>query len=352
MTAARLALSDGLTAHGATQVAMASTGEAWKPVFTLLGSDFHVGVGKASHLEAVPGRQTAGHEAEGLAALVPQGLWQARVVPPRGQRARRELTRHRRPFGRERASLGNRGRQVRESAHITRARVATDGRGGSGRALWEARMAGQASPTERAGPAKGRLRETRQPLATAWAGRVPAPQRVVLVALWGQSDALEETRARVNAPLEASCAPGDEAVGWRDPRPGGARDTAELIVAQSGTARRRLPTATHLAAWAGVAPGHHESAGTRRSGRTRPGHKARGVALKPAAHAAARPKHTSLAAQDHRLAGRRGKTQASVAVAHARVVIASHLLKRSEPYRGLGGTTSTTNALTPQQNGS
>ena len=109
------------------------------------------------------------------------------------------------------------------------------------------------------------------------------------------------------------------------------------MVAESGTDMSRVPTADHLAAWAGVAPGHHESPGKRRSGQTRNGHKPLGVALNQAAHAAARTKHRFWSAQSRRLAGRRGQKKAIGAVAHALVVIAYHLLQRNELYREWGG---------------
>ena len=116
-----------------------------------------------------------------------------------------------------------------------------------------------------------------------------------------------------------------------------ARQTAEIMVAEIGPDMSRVPTADHLAAWAGVAPSHHERAGKRRSGQIHKGPKPLGVALNQAAHAAARTKHTYVSAQYRRLAGRRGKKKAIVAVAHSIVVIAYHLMQRHEPYRELGG---------------
>ena len=100
---------------------------------------------------------------------------------------------------------------------------------------------------------------------------------------------------------------------------------------------QRFPTAGHLAAWAGVAPSNNESAGKRYSGTTRHGDRALTVALVQAAHAAARSRNTYLSAQYHRLAGRRGKKRAIVAVAHSILVISYHIIQRKQPYRELGG---------------
>jgi transposase len=107
-------------------------------------------------------------------------------------------------------------------------------------------------------------------------------------------------------------------------------------VAEIGTDMRRFPGADHLAAGAGVAPGHPESAGKRTSGKTRKGHRFLRTTLVQAAHAAARTKHTYLSAQYRRLASRRGKKRAVLAVAHALLVIAYDMLQRKEPYRDAG----------------
>jgi transposase len=337
MTVDLLALSDWLTAHGITHVAMESTGEYWKPVFNLLESDFHVVLVNAQHIKAVPGRKTDVNDAEWIADLLKHGLLKASFVPPLGQRELRDLTRHRSNFVRERVNLVNRVQKVLESANIKLASVATDVLGVSGRAMLEALITGHASPSEMAELAKGRLREKREMLVKALEGRVQAHHRFILTELLCQIDNLEETIARFDAQIEAYCAPFEEAVVLLDTIPGVARHTAEVLVAEIGTDMSRFPTADHLAAWAGVAPGNHESAGKRRSGKTRKGNKPLGVALNQAAHAASRTKHTYLSAQYHHLAGRRGKKKAIVAVAHSIVVIAYHLIQRKEPYRELGG---------------
>jgi transposase len=172
MTADLLTLSDWLLAHGVTHVAMESTGEYWKPVFNLLESDFQVLLVNAAHIKAVPGRKTDVNDAEWIADLLKHGLLKASFVPPLGQRELRDLTRHRSTFVRERVNVANRVQKVLESANIKLASVATDVLGVSGRAMLEALITGQASPTEMAELAKGRLREKREPLAKALAGRV------------------------------------------------------------------------------------------------------------------------------------------------------------------------------------
>jgi transposase len=337
MTSELLALSDWLLVHGVTHVAMESTGEYWKPVFNILESGFEVILVNARHLSKVPGRKTDQSDAEWLAEVMQCGLLTASFIPPVGQRELRELTRYRSTFIRERATLVNRVQKVLESANIKLASVASDVMGVSGRAMLEAIIAGQASPTEMADLAKGRLREKREALVKALEGRVKPHHRFVLTELLCQIDSLDETLERFNEQIEAYCRPFEEAVVLLDTIPGVARETAEIIVAEIGTDMSRFPTANHLAAWAGVAPGNNESGGKRRSGRTRQGNKPLGAALNQAAHGAAHTKDTYLSAQYHRLARRIGKKKAIVAVAHSILVIAYHLIQRKEPYRELGG---------------
>lgn len=336
MTADLLALSDWLTEQGVTQVAMESTGEYWKPVFNILEENFEVILVNAQHLSKVPGRKTDQSDADWLAELMQYGLLQASFIPPVGQRELRELTRYRTTFIRERATLVNRVQKVLESANIKLASVASDVLGVSGRAMLEALIAGQASPEAMAELAKGRLREKRGQLEQALEGRVKPHHRFVLTELLGQIDSLDETVARFNEQIEAYCRPFEAAVTLLDTIPGVARQTAAIIVSEIGTDMSRFPTADHLAAWAGMAPGNNQSGGKGRSGKRRKGNKPLGAALNQAAHAAARTKDTYLSAQYHRLARRIGRNKAIMAVAHSIVVIAYHLIQRQEPYRELG----------------
>jgi transposase len=337
MTADLLALSDWLMAHEISHVAMESTGEYWKPVYNILETNCEVLLVNAQHVKAVPGRKTDVKDAEWLADLLRHGLLRASFVPPLGQRELRELTRHRSNFIRERATVVNRVQKVLESANLKLGSVASNVVGVSGRAMLEAIIAGQATPAQMAELSKGRMREKREQLARALEGRVKPHHRFVLTELLCQIDNLDEAIARFDQEIERYCAPFEAAVVLLDTIPGIARQTAEIIVSEIGTDMQRFPTADHLASWAGVAPGNDESAGKRRSGKTRKGNKPLGAALNQAAHAASRTKGTYLSAQYHRLAGRRGKKKAIVAVAHSILVIAYHLIQRQEPYRELGG---------------
>jgi transposase len=336
MTAALLALADRRWACGCPHVAIERTGDYWKPVCNILEGTGEVILVNAQHVKAVPGRKTEVKDAAWLAALLPHGWLRASFIPPVAQRERRDLTRYRSTFIQERGTLINRVQKLLADATIKLAAVASDIRGVSGRAILAARLTGHADPQALADWAKGRLRSTRDQLAQALAGRVTPPHRFVWTELLSQLDSLDETIAHFDAQSQALCGPGEAAVGLLDTISGGARRPAEMRVAEIGTDMPRCPSADHLASWAGVAPGNHESAGKRAAGKTRKGNRCLRTTLGQAAHAAARMQHTDLSAQYRRLANRRGKQRALLAVAHSILVMASDRLQRQEPYREAG----------------
>jgi transposase len=337
MTEDLLKLSDWLTGHAISHVAMESTGEYWKPVYNILEHSFEILLVNAQHIKAVPGRKTDVKDSEWIAELLRYGLLKASFVPPQGQRELRELTRFRSTFVKERATLINRLQKALESANIKLASVVSDVEGVSGRAILRALIEGKATPGEMAELAQGRLRGKRELLARALDGRMRPHHRFVLSELLCQIDSLDETIARFDEQIKEYCHPFEEAVELLDTIPGVARDTAEVIVSEIGTDMSRFPTPDHLASWAGVAPGNHESAGKRLSGKTTKGNRALVSALTQAAHAASRVKKSYLSAQYHRLAGRRGKKKAIMAVAHSILIIAYRLIQNHEPYHDLGG---------------
>jgi transposase len=336
MSADLLLLSDWLLACGCTHVAMESTGDYWKPVFNMLESTFEVLLVNAQHVKAVPGRKTDVKDAAWLAELLQHGLLRASFIPPVAQRELRDLTRYRSTFIRERATLVNRVQKLLEDANIKLASVATDIMGVSGRAMLAALLAGHTDPQALADLAKGRLRSKREHLVKAMEGRVKPHHRFVLTELLCQIDSLDETIARFDERIQAIDAPFEAAVGLLDTIPGVARHAAEMIVAEIGADMSRFPSADHLASWAGVAPGNYESAGKRASGKTRKGNRFLRTILVQAAHAAARTKGTYLSAQYRRLATRRGKKRAVLAVAHSILVMAYYMIQRQEPYREAG----------------
>jgi transposase len=229
----------------------------------------------------------------------------------------------------------NRVQKVLEAANIKLASVASDVLGVSGRAMLEAIIAGHSSPEVMAALAKGTLRQKQDLLVEALSGRVRPHQQFILAQLLSLIDSIDETIAQFDQEIEAYCCPFIQAVELVDTIPGVARRTAEVIVSEIGTDMSRFPSAEHLAARAGLAPGNYESGGKTLSASTRQGNRVLRTILVQSAHALARTK-TYLAAQYRRLSARRGKKRAAVAVAHSILVIVYHLISRQEPYQDLG----------------
>jgi transposase len=337
MTADLLALADWLAERGVTHAAMESTGVFWKPVFNLLEGRVDVILVNAQHVKQVPGRKTDVKDSQWLADLLQHGLLKASFVPPAPIRELRDLTRQRAQLVAAKATVANRIQKVLEDANIKLASVATDVLGVSGRAMIEALIAGETDPELLADKARQRLRAKIPALQAALRGRVTDHHRFQLRLLMDHLMHLEALVGRLVTRIEEVMAPFAEAAQRLTTIPGVEQRTAEVVVAEIGTNMEQFPTAAHLASWAGMCPGNNESAGKRRSGRTTKGSRWLRQVLTQAAWAASHTKDTYLASQFGRLAARRGKKRALVAVGHTLLVVIYHLLKDGGTYRDLGG---------------
>ena len=248
---------------------------------------------------------------------------------------------------RDRASVLNRIQKVLEGTNIKLSSVVSQIDGVSSRAILAEMVADHLNPAQLEALVHGRLRDKLPELEKALSGRVRPHYRFLSVQHLAHLDFLDEQIAAYGREIENLTAPFDELVALLDTIPGVARTTAELILAEVGADLSRFPTADHLASWAGLVPGNNESADKRLSGKTRT-RPARGASVRQgsqwlragltqAAHAAARQTNNYLAAHYHRLAGRRGKKRATMAVAHSILVIAYRIIQRRKRYQDLGG---------------
>jgi transposase len=336
MTGELLALADWLQSAGCTHVAMESTGVYWRPVYNLLEGLFTLLVVNAQHIKAVPGRKTDVKDAEWIAELLRHGLLRGSFIPSKPQRQLRELTRYRMTLVQDRARVINRLQAVLEDANIKLASVVTDIRGVSARAMLEALIAGQGDVTALADLARGRLRTKRDQLEEALRGSFTPHHGFLLTEYLSQIDYCDDAIDRVSATIAQYLAAEQEAVALLDTIPGVSQRTAEILLAEIGTDMTRFPSAKHLASWAGMCPGNHASAGKRLSGKTRKGSRWLRQVLVESAHVAAKTKQTYLAAQYKRLAARRGKKRALIALGHTILIIVYHVLTRRQPYQDLG----------------
>jgi transposase len=366
-TTALLDLVAWLLSLDVTHVAMESTGEFWKPVFTLLESQFTVLVVNAAHIKNVPGRKTDVKDAEWIAQLLAHGLLRASFVPEAPQRALRDLTRQRTHLVQERASVVNRMQKVLEWANIKLSSVVSDITGVSARAMLLALCDGQTDVSALAQLAKGRMRTKIADLEQALRGTLEPhhafmlTQHLALLDVFDEQiaafdnqiqEAIEGTRPKADPPedtagspqppseTEPPCAPDGAwaAQAIVDAIPGIGMRASEVILAELGTDMSRFPGSGHLSSWAGLAPGQHQSAGKRKASRIRDGNKYLRSALIQAAWAAVKQSETFLAAFYRRLAARRGKKKAIVAVAHKILVIIYTLLSTGQVYQERGAT--------------
>jgi transposase len=330
-------LAAWLASFSVTHVAMESTGVYWKPIWNVLEGQFELLLVNAAHIKNVPGRKTDMKDCEWIAQLLQHGLVRGSFVPDRSTRELRDLNRQRVALIGERNRVANRVQKVLEDANIKLASVASDALGLSGRSMLEAIIKGERDPETLAGLARGVLRRKVDALRLALDGRVTEHHGFCLKQLLaqydfvnGQIDELEQEIARRSTGMQ-------EAVRLLDTIPGIDQIAARALLAEIGAKMEQFPTAQHCASWAGLCPGNNESAGKRLHGKTRKGSPWLRRVLVQAAWAASHAKDTYLRSQFFRLAARRGKKRALVAVAHTILVIAWHVLKSRSSYHELGG---------------
>lgn len=336
MTSDLLALDDWLRAQGITVVAMESTGVFWHPIFNILEEGRTIILVNAQHMKAVPGRKTDVKDSEWLADLLRHGLLKASFIPPKPIRDLRELTRYRKTLVQERSQEVNRLQKLLEGANIKLAAVATDVMGKSGRDMLEALMGGEQDAQALAALARGKLRAKLPDLRKALEGRVQPHHRFLLQRILAHIDFLEQSIAQVEGEIEQHLHPFEEAVHLVLSIAGLQATTTAGILSEIGIDMTRFPSDKHLASWAGVCPGNNQSADKRLSGKTTQGNAHLRALLGEAAWAAAHTKDTYLSAFYHRIARRRGKKKAIVALEHKLLIIIYHVLLTNKPYHDLG----------------
>lgn len=331
-----LALRDWLEAHRVTHVAMESTGVYWKPIFYVLEEALTCVLANPVHLAQVPGRKTDVQDCIWIAQLLEYGLIRGSFVPPVPIRELRDLTRYRKTLIQDRTRGANRLHKVLEDAGIKLAAVASDVLGVSGRAMLEALVRGTTDPDVLADLARGALRKKLPALRHALASRFRPHHAFLVGQLLAYLDYVDEAIEALSARIEEAIAPFAEEVKRLDAIPGVNQRTAEVLLAEIGTDMGVFPSAGHLASWAGLCPGNNESAGRHRSGKTRKGNRWLRTALTEAALGATRTCHSAFAARYRRIMRHRGHKKAVIAVAHAILVTAYHLLARQTAYQDRG----------------
>ena len=335
-TAELLRLADWLHEHQVKHVAMEATGVYWKPVWHVLEGQFELLLANPTQVRALRGRKTDLKDGERIADFLQHGLLQGSFVPPRPIQELRDLTRSRTTLKQEQVRIGNRIRKVLEDANVKLSSVMSDVMGVSGREMLRAIVGGECQAAALAQLARGRLRGKIPVLQEAATGTLNQHHRFLIeqwLALW---DELATRIAKFEERIEEQMQPFAPAVQTWMSLPGIDRITAWTMVAEMGADMTQFPTAAHAASWAGLCPGQEESAGKRQSGRTRQGNVWLRRTLTQAAWGASMRKGSYFRTLYHRLAARKGKKRAIVAVAHTLLVTGYILQWTGKTFQDLG----------------
>jgi transposase len=328
MTRSLVAMSDWLAGLGVTRVVMEATSDYWKPPFYLLeAAGFETWLVNAKDVKQLPGRpKTDKLDAVWLCKVAERQMLRPSFVPPEPIRRLRDLTRYRVDLVGERGREKNRVEKLLEDAGIKLSVVASDIFGISGRAMMAALIGGERDPLVLAEMARSVLRRKIPQLREAFEGRFSGHHAFLLSRMLAHVDAIDADIRAVEDRIDVLIAPFAEAAARLDAIPGVGPVAARVIIAEIGTDMTRFPTPAHLASWAKFAPGVKESAGrTLGNGSTGHGNRYLARVLGEAAVGASRT-DTFLGERYRRIARRRGKKRAIVAVGHSILTIVWHLL--------------------------
>lgn len=331
-----LELDEWLAGHSVTHVAMEATGVYWKPVWHVLEEHFTLVLANAMHIRNVPGRKSDMNDATWIADLLAHGLIRSSFVPPAPIQELRDLTRTRRQLVHEVARHVLRIQKTLEDANLKLTQVMSSIVGVSGRAILNALVAGETNPDRLADLTQGRLKAPRADLLDALHGRVTDHHRFMIKLHLTQVDALETAIATIEARIGDALGPFRAAVSLLTTMRSLSETTARVIIAEIGDDMARFPSVGHLISWAGFCPRLDESAGKRRSTRTRKTSPWLKPTLVNAAWAATRKKDCYLRAQFLRIKSRRGAKKAILAVASSMLTAAYFMLRDGVEYEDLG----------------
>jgi len=320
--------------HGVTHIAMESTGVYWKPVFNILEDFFDITLANAQRIKNVPGRKTDVSDAEWIAKLLRHGLIEKSFVPPVDIRELRDLTRLRKKWIGHLTSEKNRIQKVLESSNVKLSTVISDVFGVSGRKLLKRLMEqGYVDEADVETSIHGKMMPKKQMITDSLFGTLTDHQRFLIRQSWQHIEYLESLIVDIEERMDGLLQNYQEELALLITIPGIKKDTAAVIIAEIGVDMRQFPTSQHLASWAGVAPGNHESAGKRKSTRTVKGNPHIKSAMCEAAWAVSRCRNRALATKYWSLAVRRGKKKALVAISHRMLRIIYAMLQNKEPYK-------------------
>ncbi|WP_042454628.1 IS110 family RNA-guided transposase [Neobacillus dielmonensis] len=320
--------------HGVTHIAMESTGVYWKPVFNILEDYFDITLANAQRIKNVPGRKTDVSDAEWIAKLLRHGLIEKSFVPPVDIRELRDLTRLRKKWIGHLTSEKNRIQKVLVCSNVKLSSVISDVFGVSGRKLLKKLIEqGYVDESDVENSIHGKMAGKKQKITDSLFGTLNEHQIFLIRQSWQHIIYLESLISEIEERVDNLLKNYQEELSLLLTIPGIKKDTAAIIIAEIGVDMGQFPTSQHLASWAGVSPGNHESAGKRKSTRTTKGNPHIKSAMCEAAWAVSRCRNRWLAAKYWSIAARRGKKKALVAISHRMLRIIYSMLINKEPFK-------------------
>ena len=329
---------DWLKEAGCEHVAMESSGVYWKPVYNILELEgIPAMVVNASHMKNIPGRKTDVDDAEWIADLLRHGLLRGSFIPEKDQREYRELVRYRSSRTEERTRELNRLQKMLEGMNIKLGDFVSDINGKSAGKLLNLALENETLTDEQISDAMDkRLKASLEELKEALTGIITPLQRELVTMVINVIKDQTEQIAKVEALIKKYTSEAyEEAAKKLEVMHGIGTKSAQAVIAEIGIDMSRFPTENHLCAWAGLAPGNNESAGKRKSAKTRKGNKHIKKTLAQSAKSAVMNKDNFFYAQYQRLVVRLGANKATIAVAHSMLIAIYHILSGKE-YKNLG----------------
>lgn len=337
MTREILRLREYLIEQQVSCVMMEATSDYWKPFFYVLeDAGFEVMLVNAKHVKNLPGRKSDVSDAVWLAEVCAHGLARALFIPPPEIRELRDLTRTRTIIARERAREITRLEKRLESPGIKLSMVASSLAGVSAQRMLHALVDGERDPEVLANLAVPQMRGKHDQLVEALTGRFTDHDAFLVRLHLRRIDALDQEIAELDARIEVMIEPFRHIRDRLSTIPGVDTVVADVIIAETGADMTAFPSPGHLAAWTGVAPGQHESAGRRKNAAARKGNSYLKGSLGVAAMAAGKTKNTYIGARHQRIAGRRRHLRAVVATERSIVTAVWHMLTENVDYHELG----------------